>query len=149
MLAIGFIIISCIVTIIIAVNSPNDMDNIYLRAYQDVNDNIHEIMKKETEFNENFLVNVDKDNFIIGKNSFELKITDTNNQAIDGAKIDLLLTRPNSSQLDQKLIESKNENGIYYFENFELKNLGRWQIESRIEIDKYVGFYRTEINATE
>ena len=147
-LAITFIILSSITTVIIAVNSPHDMDSTYLQSYQNVDENINEILEKQAKFDENFVVDVKKDNFIIGKNYFDLIIKDKNGKGIDGAKIILHLTRPDVSSLDQDLKAEMKGNGIYHFSNFELKNLGRWQIESKITINGYEGFYKTEINAT-
>jgi len=145
-----FIVISCVVTVAIAVNTPHDMDNSYMQKYQFVDENINEILLKQREFDKKFIVSNEKKSFKIGKNLFDIKIVDKEGNVINNAKIELLMTRPHTSKMDRKLKPIKNENGKYLFEFKDLKkeNLGRWQIKSKITIDKYIGFYDKEISVT-
>ena len=136
-LSIFFVIGLCVWTVKIAVEN------------QQVDENINDILLKEQAFNKKYSVVLSNKNFVVGQNSFELKVIDKNdNSAIDQAKVKVAITRPHTSKSDQDLKLLSEKNGVYKFEPFEIKDLGRWQIVSRVTIGELEAFQKLEVNAT-
>ena len=79
----------------------------------------------------------------------KLKITNRlTDKPVNDAKIELLLTRPETTKLDKKVKLLKSKKGTYTFEDLNIKRLGRWQIYTTTRIKKYRGFNSYDINAT-
>jgi len=138
----------CVWTVMIAQSTPIHDDKSYFADYRDVDMNINEIIAKQQEFDKKYNVYFKDEAFIIGENSVKLKITDKENNSINNAKVDILITRPLTSVSDQNLIPTQTEDGVYKFESFNIEDLGRWQIQSRIVIDDLTAFNKIEVNAT-
>ncbi len=138
----------CVWTIAVAQSMPVHDDKSYFADYRDVDMNINEIIATQQKFDKKYNVYFKDEAFIIGENSVKLKITDKENNSINSAKVDILITRPLTSVSDKKLIPTKTEDGVYIFEPFDIKDLGRWQIQSRIIIDDLIAFNKIEVNAT-
>jgi nitrogen fixation protein FixH len=138
----------CVWTIKIAQSLPVEMDNTYFADYREVDENINEMIMKQRAFETKYNVEVAQKDFIIGKNSIEMKITDKQNSPVDNAKVDIVVTRPFTTSTDKKLTVTSQENGIYKFEPFEVKGIGRWQIQSRVSINDLVAYNKLEVNAT-
>ncbi len=138
----------CIWTIVIAQSLPVEMDNTYFADYREVDENINEMIMKQKAFETKYNVNIEKKDFIIGQNSIEMSITNKQNALVNDAKVDIVVTRPHTTSTDKKLVFTKSENGIYKFEPFEVNELGRWQIQSRVSINDLVAYNKLEVNAT-
>ncbi len=138
----------CVWTVNVAINNPVEEDYSYFLKYQAVNEDINDILVKEKAFNEKYNVVLSNKNFTIGQNSFELKVTDKEGTPIDVAKIKVGITRPHTSKEDQDLKFLSENNGVYKFEPFEIKDLGRWQIVSRVTVGEVEAFQKLEVNAT-
>ncbi len=139
---------ACVWTVKIAQTLPVEMDNTYFASYQDVDMNINDIIMSQREFDTKYNINIEQKDFIIGNNSIEIELTDKQNSVIDGATVDIVVTRPHTTSTDKKLVATSHENGIYKFEPFEVKELGRWQIQSRVSINDLVAYNKLEVNAT-
>ena len=139
---------ACVWTIKIAQTLPVEMDNTYFAKYQDVDENMNDIIISQREFETKYNVSIEKKDFIIGNNSIEVKLTDKQNSAIDGATVDIVVTRPHTTATDKTLVAVSHENGVYKFEPFNVKELGRWQIQSRVSINDLVAYNKLEVNAT-
>ncbi len=132
-----------------AIHHPVQESTYMMRKYQNVEENAYELEKQKDMFDKNFKILYSISKFKIGKNEFSLKIIDKNtNKPISHAKIDLLLTRPETNDLNVKLKPVKVQTGNYIFTPFEIKKLGRWKVLTDIKIDNYEGFNSYDINAT-
>jgi hypothetical protein len=144
-----FIIVACGYTIKVALDNPVQMDSSYMTKYQQVDENINELLLAQKSFDKKYRVNTVQDSMVMGKNSLSLNLKDkSNNQAISDAEIKLLVTRPDSEDFDKKPKVISYENGIYTFEEFEIDKIGRWQIIAKITIGENYGYYKNELNAT-
>lgn len=139
---------ACVWTVKIAQSLPVEMDNTYFAKYQDVDENINDIIMSQRAFEAKYKINIEQKDFIIGNNTVEMKITDKQNAAINGATVDIVVTRPHTTSTDKTLVAVAHKNGIYKFEPFEVKELGRWQIQSRVSINDLVAYNKLEVNAT-
>jgi predicted secreted Zn-dependent protease len=145
-----FVVIGlCVWTVNVAINNPVEEDYSYFSKYQKVDEDINKILLKERAFNKKYSVVLSNNNFVIGQNSFELKVSNKeDNSSIDGAKVKVAITRPHTSKSDQDLKLLSDANGVYKFEPFEIKALGRWQIVSRVTVGELEAFQKLEVNAT-
>jgi nitrogen fixation protein FixH len=138
----------CVWTVKVAESVPVELDNTYFSSYRDLDMNANKIILEQQAFDKKYSVELPKKDFKIGQNEVEIKVTDKQNTPVKDAKIDVVITRPHTTATDQKLKLVEFKNGIFKFEPFEIKDLGRWQIQSKITIDKLTSYNKLEVNAT-
>lgn len=144
------VVILCIDMIVISLKNPVYMDDFYLEKYQDVDENINKIITSQKKFDKKYTIQIDmKKKFIKKNNNIKIKIVDkiTTINA-KNAKIELLITRPDSSKFDKKLSVIEIKDGYYIFQPFDIEKKGRWQIMLKVSIGKLVSFTRVETYAT-
>lgn len=141
-------VVACGWTIKIAMSNPVEMDTFYMEKYQKVDQNINEIMELQEKFNAKFDLHYSTESFVIGKNSFSIKLLDkANGKEIENAKVTLLLSRPETNKDNKEMQPSKIENGNYIFDSIETLKPGRWQILTKIEIGEFKGYSKYEVYA--
>ncbi len=146
---ISAVVIGGIFSIKAALDNPVQESTYFMQNYQSVEDNAYELEKQKDAFDKRFEISYTVEKFKIGKNSLGLKILDKiSKKPIDNADIDMLLTRYETNDLNQKLKPIRVKDGTYIFENLDIKKLGRWKILTTTKIDKFRGFNSKEINAT-
>lgn len=148
-LSIIAIIFACGYTIKIALDNPVQMDGSYMQPYQQVDENINDLLFEQKKFDARFQVRFDGDRLNVGTNSVALLITDTDGKEINNASIELLVTRPETTEFDQILKPSSIQSGKYFFENIDIQKIGRWQFVAKMQVDSLRGFYKTEYLATQ
>jgi len=146
---ISAVVIGGIFSILAALEHPVQESTYFMVNYQNVEENAYELEKQKDAFDKNFDISYSIKKFRIGLNKLDLKITNkTTGKLVNNADINMLLTRPNTNNLNLKLKPIKVENGTYIFNKLDIKKLGRWKILTKINIDKYKGFNSYDINAT-
>ncbi len=138
----------CIWTIVIAQSMPVQMDNSYFKDYRDVDMNINEIIIKQKEFDAKYNVLLQQKDLKIGENTILVRVMDKQNQAVDNATVDVLMTRPHTVENDIELVFSTNKDGVYQFKPFDVQDEGRWQIQTRVNINNLISYNKLEVNAT-
>ena len=140
----------CIDMIMISLKNPVYMDDFYLEKYQDVDENINKIIISQKKFDKKYTIQIDmKKKFIKKNNNIKIKIVDkVTTKDVKNAKLELLVTRPDSSKFDKKLSVLEIKDGYYIFEPFDIEKKGRWQIMLKVSIGKLVSFTRVETYAT-
>lgn len=141
-------VVACAWTIKIALDNPVEMDTFYMEKYQKVDQNINEIMELQEKFNAKYDLRYSTESFVMGKNSFSIKLLDKENgKEIENAKVTLLLSRPETNKDNKEMKPSKIENGNYIFDVIEILKPGRWQILTKIEIGEFKGYSKYEVYA--
>lgn len=141
-------VVACGWTIKIAMSNPVEMDTFYMEKYQKVDQNINEIMELQEKFNAKYDLRYSTESFVMGKNSFSIKLLDKENgKEIENAKVTLLLSRPETNKDNKEMKPSKIENGNYIFDVIEILKPGRWQILTKIEIGEFKGYSKYEVYA--
>ncbi len=136
-------------TVKIALENPVQEDTYFIDKYQYVDTNINTLLEKKAKFDAKYSVMCKTDRFDIGKNSLLLKIVDKDgNSKINNAKIELLITRPDTNKYNQNIKPNKIDNGIYYYGEIDIPKIGRWQILAKTKIGDLEGFDKFEVNAT-
>lgn len=148
---------------------PVNKENIFLMGYQEVDKTYNEIMEEQEQFNSRFAVKIvtpklsdepvetmrvngEKVYFdhafrLDGENHFELNVMDKAGQRIEDAKIDLLLTRYETSEFDQEVTVDNSGNGIYTTQPFSVGQAGRWKIVARVTIGSNMGYFEQSVYA--
>lgn len=145
-----FMVCACTAVVVIAMKNPVEMDSFYLEKYQQVDENINEILAKQKVFDENYALVYKTKKFIIGaKNSFELSVKNKKDGTLlKDAQIQLMVTRPETNKYNQEIMAKQSKNGIFVFEGIEVGKPGRWQILTKIHINDKIGFNEHEVYAT-
>jgi nitrogen fixation protein FixH len=138
----------CVWTVKIAQSLPVELDNTYFASYRELDMNANKIILEQQAFDKKYEVNLEQKDFIIGENSIEIKLTDKQQQAVNDANIDVIITRPHTTSTDKKLTVVSSKDGVYKLTPFEVKELGRWQIQSKVTIANLTAFNKLEVNAT-
>jgi hypothetical protein len=132
-------------TISVASKNPVYMDTAYLTDYRDVDKNINDILAKEKQFNEKYIVDVENSTIILGKNSLSIKIFDKDFTPIENAVITAKVTRPHTTESDLSLTLKYNDEGEYTSKEFDIKDKGRWEIIYKIDVDSLTSFKKLKI----
>ncbi|MCF6201332.1 MAG: FixH family protein, partial [Hydrogenimonas sp.] len=127
-------------TIKVALKNPVQLENSYMMKYQDVDENINEILTKQRAFDSKYSVILDSNRLKKGQNRATLKILDREGNAVKSAKVTALVTRPDTAEHDIELKNFTQKNGLYESEEFELGKEGRWNILFKIEVGEDMGF---------
>lgn len=142
------IVIASSATISIAVDNPVHEENIFMDTYQNVDDNINEILVSQHHFIQKYKIEVD-DKLKFGENSINIKVIDkATNNLVENAKVKVLITRPETTKFDQILEDLKFENGAYKATPIKIEKEGRWFIMPQVKIGELIGFQKLEYNGT-
>jgi len=139
------VVILGIWTIKVAVSNPVQLERSYMMAYQDVDENINEILARQRTFESKYRVDMSGNRLRLGENRVRIRVTDKEGGPVEHAGIFAIVTRPTTSREDIELKTFDYQSGEYVSEPFELKRKGRWNVEIKIEIGDDVGFvtYKT------
>jgi hypothetical protein len=141
-------IIACGWTIKIALDNPVEMDSYYLAKYQKVETNINEILGQQELFDTKYNIKHHSVKFVQGEdNKIEFAITDKDGNAINDAKVRLVISRPETNANNQEFLLQSGQNGIYAFDGIKADKPGRWQVLTRISIDGVEGYNKHEVFA--
>ncbi len=119
-------------TVVTAINNPVEMDNSYMMNYHQLDKDINKILASEKEFDKRYEFDLLTKDLKEGENTLLIEVKDKNGNIIKDAKIDILVTRPETTKLDKKLKASFKE-GKYVAEVV-LDKKGRWNIIVRVKI---------------
>lgn len=138
----------CIWTIMVAVKNPVVMDDFYFQKYQDVDYSYHIIQAKQIKFDKKYNISYDLKELSIGENQLTVNVVDKQNTPVTDANVLVRITRPHINKEDKNLKIVSSENGNYKLEKFDIENIGRWQILSKVEVGDLISFTKTDVNAT-
>jgi len=133
-------------TIMIALKHPVQMDEAYMKKYQNVDNHINEIQKSQELFNRQYSVKINNDKFTLGKNSLSISVTDRyTNKIAENLNINVKITRPDDDRYDIKLTSKEKADG-YTFPTFDIKKPGRWLILVDVSNGKVGGYFKKEVD---
>ncbi len=130
-------------TIKVALKNPVQLDNSYMMKYQDVDENINEILQKQIAFDAKYRLMMDQNSLKLGKNRAKISIWDREGNFVKNAKVTALVTRPDTTMYDIELKNFTLANGVYVSEDFDIDKKGRWNILFKIAVGddvKYVTY---------
>ncbi len=141
---------------------PVQKSNDFMMEYQDADINYNAIVQKRAAFDKRYRITlVDKQREVIntdihskvthppsvllhkGVNNFRFRITDTQGNALSGAEVSFLLTRPHTRQDDQRFDKVPYENGYYVIKDVKIEKPGRYELQLRAKVDDaHIGYYK-------
>lgn len=140
----GIIFISGLAYMIrIAIKNPVEMDSSHMMAYRELDKNYNKIAESGRQFDEKYNLSTPK--VLLNKSlpaNLELNISDKSGKAVD-ANITALITRPDTSKHDIKIVDFNKTNTMYISKPFIVELEGRWKVMYRIqigELQKFVDF---------
>jgi nitrogen fixation protein FixH len=128
-------------TVKIAVKNPVQESNAYMMKYQDVDENINEILAKQKAFDARYTIDLSANRLKVGQNRVVVRVLDKSGAPVEGAKVVAIVQRPTTNEYNIDLDTFFYANGEYVSPPFELKGLGRWNIQVKVQVgDDKVGF---------
>lgn len=140
-------VIACVTTIIISLDYPVEMDNVYFQNKQNVDQNINEILASQKAFDDKFSVKLLNDEIKINTlNEIKISIKNkTQNSKIIAYKS--MMTRPETNALNLELNATLSDEIL--LTSFNPTQVGRWQFMLQLQDENATGYYRFELFANE
>ncbi|NPA64880.1 MAG: hypothetical protein GXO16_07905 [Epsilonproteobacteria bacterium] len=136
-----FAVVLGVWTVKVAIDNPVELDNSFMMRYQQVDERYYEIEQAQRRFDRAYRVELENAKLQKGKNVLRIRVSDLNGTAMENARVELLITRPDTSRYDRKL-QAIYEGGLYRA-TVDLPLEGRWNIVTKVEIDKDTYRYAT------
>jgi len=113
--------------------------DMYMSSYQNVDENINDIIAKKIDFNKNYTIQIDS--FDLSKGGYvRYKLTDKTGNMVNDANLTLIFSRPSNDAQDMKVKPSEIKNGIYSFE-VNLPKEGRWDLMLYVKVGDKERYY--------
>ncbi|PHQ65937.1 MAG: hypothetical protein COB99_01130 [Sulfurimonas sp.] len=135
---------ACVATVIIANTLPVEKSDTYMMGYHEADAMANELIKARIAFDKKYRVAYLTDSLSLESSVIKYKVTDLNSQAVDNAKLEVIVTRPNNHKHDQTLKSSTYENGVYTFPSIKLPVEGRWDIMAKVSVGDLQRFYNVK-----
>lgn len=143
-ISIIFIFGACVATIVVASKLPVSKADTYMMGYHEADANANELINARIAFDKTYKIEYVTDGLNQENSVLKYKVTDTDGNAVENAKLKVVVTRPNSHDYDQELTNYKYENGLYVFDSIKLEVPGRWDIMAKVNVDDLQRFYNVK-----
>ncbi|HEX5710437.1 MAG TPA: FixH family protein [Sulfuricurvum sp.] len=130
-----------IATIKVALNNPVEMSEYGMQSYHSYDDNVNEIINAQIAFDENYTIAFLTPQIMQKGTVVAYKISDKSNHAINDAKVEVVLTRPDTTDFDLNLSNPTVNEGTYTFNAVDLPKVGRWDILAKVSIGGKQRYY--------
>lgn len=130
-----------IATIKVALNNPVEMSEYGMQSYHSFDDNVNEIINAQIAFDQNYTIAFLTPQIVQNGTVVAYKISDKSNHAINDAKVEVILTRPDTTDFDLNLSNPTVNEGTYTFNAVDLPKVGRWDILAKISIGDKQRYY--------
>jgi hypothetical protein len=140
-LAIAGVIGMSVVTIKIASKNPVEMANFEMLSYHDYDHGVNDIIEAKIAFDKKYVIAFLTPQISVKGTVIEYKVTDKSGNAINDAKVDAVLTRPDVNQHDINLSNPVVSDGKYTFNPIDLPKAGRWDIIAKVSVGSDKRYY--------
>lgn len=135
------VIAACVVTIKVALNNPVEMSKYGMQSYHEYDDKVNDIITAQIGFDQNYTIafltpQVTQEGTVI-----VYKISDKSNNAVSNAKVEVVLTRPDTTDFDLNLSSPTVSEGKYTFNAVDLPKAGRWDILAKVSVGDKQRYY--------
>jgi nitrogen fixation protein FixH len=132
---------ACVATVIVANQLPVEKSDTYMMGYHEADAKANELIKARIAFDKKYKVEYVTDSISLDNSVIKYKVSDLNSLAVDNAKIEVVVTRPNNHKHDQILKLSSYKNGVYTFPSIKLPVEGRWDVMAKVSVGDLQRFY--------
>jgi nitrogen fixation protein FixH len=140
-LSIFIFIIAIIFAIKVALTAPVELSNYGMQNYHAYDANVNDIIEEKIAFDQSYTIAFMTPQLTSKGAVVSYKISDKVNNAVDNAKIEVVLTRPDTTDFDIVLNNPSVVDGVYTFKATDLPKLGRWDILAKISVGDKSRFY--------
>ncbi|MDD5052257.1 MAG: FixH family protein [Sulfuricurvum sp.] len=130
-----------VATIKAAVTHPVEMSDYAMQNYHDYDNNVNDIINAQISFDKKYSISFLTPQVMEKGTVIVYQITDKSGKAINDAKVESLLTRPDNKESDINLTAPIAHEGKYTFNAVDLPKPGRWDILTKITIGNDQRFY--------
>ena len=102
-LSIVGVIGACVWTIKVALNNPGELSNYGMQGYHDYDANANEIINAKIAFDQNYTIAFLTPQISEKGSILEYKVSDKSGNAVNDAKVEIILTRPDIKEFDMNL----------------------------------------------
>ncbi len=133
-LSIVGIIAACVVTIKVALNNPVQMSDYGMQNYHSYDANVNDIITAKIAFDRLYAIAFITPQITEKGSIIAYKVTDKAGNNINDAQIDVVLTRPDTTDSDIRLNNPVVREGVYTFPSTDLPKAGRWDILAKVRV---------------
>ena len=129
-------------TIIVASNNKVQDSDLFMQNYHLVDENVNEIIMAQVAFNKKYDIKYATQSLDVQGSVISYVLTDKLGNPVTDAKIEVVLTRPNSRAYDITLQNpTVGVDGLYEFEPTELPLEGRWDIMAKVSVGENYRYF--------
>lgn len=140
-LAIAGVIGMSVVTIKIASKNPVEMANFEMLSYHDYDHGVNDIIEAKIAFDKKYAIAFLTPQISEKGTVIEYKVTDKSGKAVNDAKVEAVLTRPDVNKHDINLSNPAVSDGKYTFAPVDLPKAGRWDIMAKVTVGSDKRYY--------
>ena len=130
-----------IATIKAAINNPVEMSDYGMQKYQDYDNNANDIINAKIAFDKKYVIAWQTSQIAENNTTVIYQVTDKEGNPVNNAKIEAVLTRPDTTKLDLNLSNPSVSNGVYTFASVSLPKPGRWDILAKVTVGSDQRYY--------
>lgn len=130
-----------VMTVKIALNNPVEMSDYQMQNYHDVDANINETIEKQIAFDRKYVIRYITPQLSEKEAVISYRIEDKNGSAVNDAKLEVILTRPDTVKDNITLSGMKVSEGNYSFDAVSLPKPGRWDIMAKVNVGNDQRYY--------
>ena len=140
------IIGACVWTIKVALNNPVEMSNYGMQNYHQYDSNVNQIIAEKIAFDQNYTIEFITPQITEKASTIAYKVSDKSGNAVNDAKLEVILTRPDIKEFDKNLSNPVISEGKYTFAPVDLPKAGRWDIMAKISVGNLQRYYNLKVD---
>ena len=143
-LSIVGVIGACVWTIKVALNNPVEMSNYGMQDYHQYDSDVNQIIAEKIAFDQNYTIEFLTPQITEKGSILEYKVSDKSGNAVNDAKVEIILTRPDIKEFDMNLSNPVVNEGKYTFSPIDLPKAGRWDIMAKVSVGTLKRYYNLQ-----
>jgi nitrogen fixation protein FixH len=124
----------CVATVVVTSKADIQSSDAYMTNYQDADAKANELIKARQRFDKKYRVAYITESIGTKNPQIQYRVIDLDGTPVNNAELIIAISRPETSEFDQKLQNPKVENGIYTFEGASFPKAGVWNIIAKIKV---------------
>jgi hypothetical protein len=132
---------ACVATIKVALNNPVELSNYGMQGYHEYDTNANDIINAKIAFDQNYTIEFLTPQITEKASIIEYKVSDKLGNAVNDAKVEVILTRPDIKEFDTNLSNPVVAEGKYTFAQVDLPKAGRWDIMAKVSVGNLQRYY--------
>lgn len=128
-------------TIKIAMNNPVEMSDYGMQQYHDYDNNVNDIINAKIAFDQKYTIAFLTPHVVEKGTVIAYQVTDKSGKTVNDAKVEAVLTRPDTTDFNINLTQSGVSDGKYTFNAVDLPKEGRWDIMAKVTVGADQRYY--------